>query len=331
KHYLTQLTDLYELLIAPLQPVLAKAQNLIVVPHGIFHFLSFESLAPKMDNADFRSLDYLIRNYDIQYAWSAALWAKGSNNRTRSKYPFVGFALDFKTQPQAGLMTPANFRAKLEPLNNAIPEVKAASDYFEGKVYTNGLATKAQFLAIAPKSEIIHLATHAIANDQFPAESGLLFSDDEQDKDDFLNITEIYNLKLSSKLAVMSACNTGYGQLAEGEGAMSLGRAFLYAGCQSVIMSLWLANDQSTSTIMQDFYKYAAEGSSKHQALRKAKLSYLEKADALTAHPYFWANLVAVGDMSPLAKDHSLGWLIGLVAIFTMLIFWWWNRRKKVV
>ncbi len=330
KQYLAQLTDLHELLIQPLLPALAKAQNLIVIPHGIFHFLSFESLAPKIANADFRNLNYLIKNYDLQYAWSAALWAKKSNLRPRSKYPFVGFALDFKTQAQAGLLTATNFRAKLEPLNNAIPEVEAANDYFAGKVYTNGLATKTQFLEIAPKSEIIHLATHAIANDKLPAESGLLFSTFEQDRDDFLNITEIYNLKLSSKLAVMSACNTGYGQLAEGEGVMSLGRAFLYAGCQSVIMSLWLANDQSTSTIMQDFYKYAAQGFSKHHALRKAKIAYLEKADALTAHPYFWANLVAVGDMTPLAKGHSSGWMVGLVVIFVLLGFWWRSQRKKV-
>ena len=125
----------------------------------------------------------------------------------------------------------------------------------------------------------------------------------------------------------MSACNTGYGQLAEGEGIMSLGRAFLYAGCKSVVISLWLANDLSTKTIMQYFYQQLSQGKSKNESLRQAKLSYLESADALRAHPYFWANLVAVGDMHPLSKDknNTKTWIFFIVLSSIFLL--WFSKK----
>ncbi len=149
-------------------------------------------------------------------------------------------------------------------------------------------------------------------------ESGLVFSNPiASETDNFLSAAEIYQLKLSADLAVMSACNTGYGQLAQGEGAMSLGRAFSYAGCRSVIMSLWPANDESSSTILKNFYQYAAQGLSKDRALRQAKIDYLKSADPLTAHPFFWANLVTVGDMSPLKlkTEFNFMWLILLLPL----------------
>ena len=328
QNYIHQLNQLHELLIQPIHAAIKDIDHLIIVPHGVFQFLSFESLAPNSDQGDFRNVDYLIKKYDIQYAWSAALWAKRPQQSQRAELQFAGFALDFESKDNNSNLIASSFRESLAPLHNAIPEVMTANDYFPGKVFTNQAASESQFLSIAPQSRIIHLATHAIANDKFPAESGLMFSEEKEDRG-FLNIEEIYSLKLSADLAVMSACNTGYGQLVEGEGAMSLGRAFLYAGCKSIVMSLWLANDQSTSKIMQAFYKYAAKGFTKDQALKKAKIDYLDQADALTAHPYFWANLIAVGDMSPLQTNRK-GW-IGLGIFFVIGItslFWFWTTKK---
>jgi len=125
----------------------------------------------------------------------------------------------------------------------------------------------------------------------------------------------------------MSACNTGYGQLAKGEGIMSLSRAFMHAGCKSIIASLWLANDESTSSIIQGFYKHAADGLNKHEALQKAKLDYLQQADPLTAHPYFWANLVTVGDMSPL-QDKSKNYLWWGILGLGLLVFLFFLSKK---
>ena len=135
-----------------------------------------------------------------------------------------------------------------------------------------------------------------------------------------MNAYEIYNMSLPAELTVMSACNTGFGQLAEGEGVISLGRAFSYAGCQSVMMSLWMANDQSTAKLMDHFYKNLSQGQTKNGALKNAKLTYLENADPLTAHPYFWAGLVSTGDLSPLVINKTNYLLLGVIGFVGALL-----------
>lgn len=325
QEYMTGLHDLHDLLIAPIHSELEEIEKLIIIPHGALHYLSFETLAPKASNTTFRNLDYLLKRYDIQYTWSAALWSKDDRRSYHPTQQYAGFAPGFldKKLLASTEFTLTSFRNEPTALPHSIVEVENAQAFFSGTSYTLDAATESQFLNTAPESRIIHLATHGQVNNRFPMESGLLFAQKGDSLEDgFLNATEIYNLKLSADLMVMSACNSGYGRLARGEGVMSLGRAFMYAGCKSVIMSLWPANDESSSFIIRNFYQYSADGLSKDRALKAAKLDYLQQADPLTAHPYFWANLVAVGDMSPL-KQQTNNWLwyglfllLGLVVIF---------------
>jgi hypothetical protein len=92
-------------------------------------------------------------------------------------------------------------------------------------------------------------------------------------------------------------------------------------------MTLWQANDESTATIMGDFYKYLASGSSKGAALRSAKLDYLTSVDELRSHPYFWAHFIANGDLSPLVKrDSSMYFLFG--GLFIVLLILIVRKRK---
>jgi CHAT domain-containing protein/tetratricopeptide (TPR) repeat protein len=330
--YLNNLYQLHEILIQPILSEINKTQKLIIIPHGVLQLLSFESLAPISNTLDFRKQNYLLKNYTIQYAWSASLWIDTPTQVTHSTVDFIGFAPGFKNDAENLLVYASKpvFRTNEPELPHSIPEVQKAASFFHGKTFLERDASESKFYLWAPKSKIIHLATHAIANEQFPLESGLVFSEaNDSIENGFINTLEIYNLNLSADLAVMSACNTGYGKLEKGEGIISLGRAFMYAGCKSVISSLWLANDESTNTIMQDFYKYSAEGLSKDQALKNAKLNYLNQADPVTAHPYFWANLVGVGDMSPL-RPKPLPWKIYLgLLLSSLVIIYWFSSRQK--
>lgn len=324
--YLKLLHQYYNVLIASVLSEVEYTQRLIVIPHGILQYLSFESLAPDNGTEDFRHLDYLLKEYSLQYHWSAALWAQEKDKKSAWEYGYLGFApsfggSDLSEQGQSGM---AVSQRNMGTLTHALPELEGAQQYFSGAIYAGGAATEAQFKAKGPQSKIIHLATHAIANDLSPMQSGLLFTPQKGEAEDgFLYAQEIYNLNLAADLAMVSACNTGFGKFSKGEGIMSLGRAFLYAGCKSVIMSLWLANDESTSRIVPLFYKYAANGISKDEALRRAKIDYLEQADPLTAHPYFWANLVAVGDMQALQQQRLGYWLwLGMGLLFATLLGW---------
>lgn len=332
KTYISHLNTLHELLIQPIEKEINGVENLNIIPHDILQYISFETLTPTKESHDFRKLDYLIKNHNIQYAWSAVLWAKSPAKHSKSTYDFVGFAPDFSDKTMADIVEKNDyvFRDMQVALSHSIPEIKNASTHFDGKTFTANNATEQQFLQFAPKSRIIHLATHAIANDKSPMESGLLFSSENDSiEDGFLNIPEIYSLNLSADLAIMSACNTGFGQLDKGEGILSLGRAFSYAGCKSIIMSLWLANDQSTSHIIQDFYQNSSLGFPKNTALRNAKLNYLKTADPLTAHPFFWANLIVIGDMSPLIQKSTFSYWWGLLLVVGLLSVWWFYQRKS--
>ena len=96
-------------------------------------------------------------------------------------------------------------------------------------------------------------------------------------------------------MAVLTACESGLGKGYKGEGMMSMASAFTYSGCENILMSLWKVNDQASKYLMDDFYGQLLEGVTIDDALRPAKLRYLERADELTADPKIWAPLVAYG------------------------------------
>ena len=153
----------------------------------------------------------------------------------------------------------------------------------------------------------------------------MLFEDEE------LTASEIYTSKSKVNLAVLSACNTGFGKIEKGEGVMSMARAFHYSGIPSVLMSLWKVPDQETKTIMIDFYRYLKKGKSKSEALRMAKLSYLKKNDnSDLAHPYYWSGFVINGNTDPLEINNAIfpvAWIV--FAILGILILSYLYKRFR--
>lgn len=324
--YINRLDFLYKNLIQPIWKEIKASKQVVFVPHGVMNYLSFEMLAPQTNKKDFRKLPYLLKNHHIQYAWSLSFYEKKHTQTYDHKYNYLGFAPSFHDKNLAANTDnqSLNYRDNLIDLNYSESEITKANSFFNGNIFIGNEASETSFQQLAPESKIIHLATHALANDQQPMHSGLVFSNQKDTMEDgYLNAYEIYNMKLSAELAVMSACNTGFGKLAEGEGVISLGRAFSYAGCKSVMMSLWMANDQSTSKLIGSFYENLDKGQRKDEALRNAKITYLENADPFTAHPYFWAGIVGVGDMSPLtSQGNNYAWWIGIgTIIFLWLVF----------
>ncbi|MEZ4684577.1 MAG: CHAT domain-containing protein [Bacteroidia bacterium] len=162
---------------------------------------------------------------------------------------------------------------------------------------------------------------HALVDDKDPLRSYLVFSQVEgEENGPFLYASELYGMHLPAQLAVLSACNTGYGSMQRGEGIMSLSRAFAYAGCPSTVMSLWQAPDAETGSLMEAFYRSLQEGTAKHLALRAAKKAYIEDAyTSQQAHPFYWAGFIVSGNTAPVSgKGGSFLWpwlLGGLIAV----------------
>ncbi|MBR9920354.1 MAG: CHAT domain-containing protein [Bacteroidetes bacterium] len=307
------LSSLHELLIAPIQPLLTNNDRLLIVPHGWLHYVPFECLAPADESSDFRNLDYLLRHWSVGYAWSASFWL-GAKSTGRGVQSFYSFA------PGFGGEIAAVYRYRLTMLPHAAEEAKAAAGIFGGQVISGAQATESRFRELSTEADVLHLATHAIAREEAPFQSGIWFSESDTEEDGFLSALEIYNLKLNTQLSVISACYTGAGKLQEGEGIMSLGRAFTYAGSESVVMSHWVANDRSTAEILEYFYEALKAGMPKDRALQKARLQYLDNADALMAHPFFWGHLSVNGQMTPLKS--SSDWMVwGALGLSLFLVF----------
>ncbi|MHB8656304.1 MAG: CHAT domain-containing protein, partial [Terriglobia bacterium] len=202
--------------------------------------------------------------------------------------------------------------ARLQDIPMTRDEVIGASKVFGGRItlLLGREATEAAFKA-QPLADfqIIHIAAHGIASAKFPDRAALVLgSDPKSGEDGLLQVREIRSLSLNADLVTLSACDTGVGRLQGEEGISNLVRAFLFAGARSVVASLWAANDISTTTLMQHFYRHLADGEDKGTALRNAKVDLIKEFGD-QALPFYWAGFVMVGDGSKSisVSGHSVG------------------------
>lgn len=145
---------------------------------------------------------------------------------------------------------------------------------------------------------IVHLATHGILNSDYPELSGIVLSlvdNRGREQPGFLDLSEIYNLKLAADLVVLSACQTALGRDIKGEGLIGLTRGFMHAGAPRVVASLWQVDDAATANLMREFYKaMLVEGMRSAEALRVAQTRTWTSDKELS--PYYWAAFTLQGE-----------------------------------
>jgi CHAT domain-containing protein/Tfp pilus assembly protein PilF len=329
--YSKNASDLYKLLVEPVVPTMQN-YRLVIVPDDKLSYLPFDAfLASGADTTkmDFRNLDYLVHHHAISYTYSATLLYYYFDSAFKYSNRTAAFAPEYNSSTNLPGTSVENFL----PLPGAEAEAIGVTDLIKGDRYLGSKATKQAFKDNAEKYDILHLAMHTILNDTLPLYSKMVFSSDGTPANDrTLNTSEIYNLKLKSDMVVLSGCNTGSGKLQKGEGVMSLARAFLFAGCPSIIMTLWNVEDVSSSYMMIEFYKNIKNGYSKDEALKRAKISYISIADPMKAHPYFWLGYVSIGKQSPLFKSKA-GYFVGLIIfVFLAIVLekWYFKRKKRI-
>ena len=139
-------------------------------------------------------------------------------------------------------------------------------------------------------SDVLHFATHGLTNTQLPELAGILLVDKDH-QSTALRAIDLRQLTVTSSLVVLSACQSGIGQVIQGEGMFSLSRAFRAAGATSTISSLWRVEDRSTSILMKYFYEgILKQGFDPATALQSAQMQTM--SDPRTRHPYYWAGFV---------------------------------------
>ncbi len=337
---------LYTQLLAPVLPTDQPIDKLIIIPDGPLGNLPFQLLLEKdpdpatLAAENWRELPYLLKSKTIRYEYSAALLLDKQPKHKKGTF-YAGFAPAFSGQPlnSRGLDSAVLSRAfpywrggdAVPDLKFNRPEVQAVAELIGGTPYLGTTATENNFKQFAPGSSILHLATHACADDQDPLYSQILFAPTPGDstQDGALHAYELYNMHLNADLAVLSACQTGAGRIQRGEGIMSLSRAFKYAGCPNIVMSLWNANDAASKDIMFGFFKNLKAGLGKAEALSRAQRDYLAKATLAEAHPSRWATFVLFGDDEPVGFE-SEKWLVALLtlALCTLIVYLFFLRAK---
>lgn len=310
----TQLSKkLYDEIWRPVQNVLdgtSGIENLIIIADGPLSYLPFETLGDGK---------FLLERYDIRYELSASLLAQQLTTQTSKKPSFIALAPVFNDKETSFVnkscerMAEATRKADttsraftsngdyIAPLPATEKEVEQIHQIHLDKDLFSRFFTKENASEeLIKKGELarydyIHLATHGIANSQYPELSGLLLSQQSNGQEDGVLYTgEIVGLDLKADLVTLSACETALGKRIEGEGVRGLTSAFLLAGARTVVVSLWKVADESTSLFMIEFYNQLLSGKSKSTALREAKLKLLQEPSY--QHPYFWAPFIQVGN-----------------------------------
>ncbi len=315
-----------------------KLSRLRIVPDGFLGYLPFEILLTKPATQwKGQEVPYLLRQYAVSYAYSLRLI--NDTEGSTSAQNFGGFGIEYgdsTTNNQSPITNPhtetrSDVLSRLAFADDEVKNIQALLG--GGRIWLNGGATKLAFMQNAPNCDILHLAMHGAIDEKNPLNSGLIFSTSDSSKDRYLSGYDLFAMQFKTGLAVLSACNTGNGELRRSEGVMSLARAFAYAGCPTTVMSLWSIPDESTSKVMLGFYKNLKNGAPKDIALQKAKLEYLENCPPQYSIPNEWGATVVIGNVSPIdfRAWWEKPWVLGLLALTLSVVGILFYRKKKTL
>ena len=295
---------LYRTLFEPMQ---ITTKRVIVCPD---HFLlPFEALC-----TDSGGRHFLLEDHLFSYAYSARSLLKDPiANPARGN--FIGFA-------------PVSFQPYLElpDLKQSAIYLRTTAGHYTGtRIFTNASASKRNFLDRISGYSIVNVFSHASADtgDNEP----LLFL-----QDSIIRLSELQLLPApATRLMVLSACQTNVGKNANGEGIYSLARGFAAAGIPSVASTMWQADDLAIYVISEKFHQYLAAGDPKDLALQKAKMEFIHGGGIERSLPYFWANMILIGNPEPvrLLPLAYPWWMIGVVAALLLLCFFMIRRHRR--
>jgi CHAT domain-containing protein len=271
------LRRLHEHLIAPVQDarLLDGVERIIVVPHRELHYLPFAALLDSRGR-------FLIEAYAVGYAPSASAWLTLGDRPRRS--------------PSRGVLALAP-RTESLPATGREVMAMARLEGDEVSVLRDGQASEERFLRDAGLYQVLHLATYGSLNKHNPLFSFVDLAPGAG-ADGRLEVHEVLGLDLAADLVVLSACQTALGSgasadIPEGDDWVGLTRAFLYAGAQRVVATLWAVEDRSIADLMERFHANRYAGLDDMTALAEAQRRLL--ADPVSAHPVHWAAAVLVG------------------------------------
>lgn len=281
----------YDLLIKPVELKLDGSKQLCIVPDKILCYLPFGALMP-------RASTYLIEERDLMLSPSSNIFNMCSAYAREKS----------SSNPETGLIVgnPAYSVSEYHNLSNlesAADEAKTIAGYYQASAITGAAATRQRVIGEMERSDVIHLATHAITDEWDPRRSKLLLARDPnaggaESNSGVLQAKEIYNLNLSRvRLVVLSACQSAVEKYYGGEGMVGLSRPFIAQRIPLVVASLWPVESRSTARLMTSFHRYRKSGGGMPTvpALCRAQRDMIGGANRDDRLPRNWASFVTIG------------------------------------
>ncbi len=329
KSFVREARYFYNLLMEPFGDLLPK--RLLIIPDGILAYLPFDCLLKREPSSkeNWASLPYVIRDHAVSSHFSLSTWHK-LETAPELKYAFeyAGFAPDFSE----GELKPVVSRQDIiTPLLYSREEVEHGLQLMGGKAWFDQDASLENFRRYAGQARIIHLATHGKANDRNGDESFIAFANQQirtlEDPADSLLVRDIYLEKIPSALVILSACETGIGEILAGEGIIGLHNGFIHAGVRSLLSTLWNVDDRSMASLIVHFLQSLKEGYTKDEALQHAKLALMEEPSK--SHPYYWSATVQQGNLKPLYQKTWPFWAGGIAGICLLGLGMIYLRKRR--
>ncbi len=320
---------------APIRPLLGDARHLLLSPDGQLTLIPFEALKDEQDKYLIQryAFSYLTSGRDL-------LRFELPANSLSTPVVFANIDYDKQEIAAASTVRGWENRRsadlaslRFDPLDATLKEANKIKGIFpDTKIISGKQATEAVIKQLQAPS-ILHLATHGffvpdqevdLVGDNFNKQLGTQHIVSLQENpllrsalalaginnrtkassntnDGVLTALEVAGLNLrGTQLVVLSACETGLGDVKVGDGLYGLRRALVIAGSQSQVLSLWLVSDAGTKDLMVKYYENLKAGKGRHSALRQAQLELLKMPDY--QHPYYWASFVPSGDWSSLKE-----------------------------
>ena len=290
--------ELYVTLVGPAQSRIGKANELLIVPDGALFELPFEVLLA--DDPGTRTgwnrLPYLARSYSITYSPSASTYIALAARTARHDYDKDLLAFG---DPDYSALEPAQWRGRLAALPYTRDEVLGLASMADARnsVHLGPDASE----AVLKKElrggsfRVLHLAAHGLIDPAEPSASCIALCPDRGGNEDgYFQTLEAVTLPMKVGLVVLSACESGRGQIGRGEGVVGLSRAFLASGAEGVVASLWPVPDKSTAQLMNEFYEQMlVKRGPAGRSLNEARLALMNSPDY--SHPYYWSAFVLSG------------------------------------
>jgi CHAT domain-containing protein/lipopolysaccharide biosynthesis regulator YciM len=276
--------ELHQLLITPIEDLLPIDPNkhIILVPQGSLFFVPFSALRGSTNQ-------FLIQKHTLLIAPSIQTLQLTQQQLINLPQSDLSHSLVVGNPTMPNLGTASS--QLLQSLPGAEAEAREIANHLNTVVLTGSEATKTMVLQQMPNARIIHLATHALLDNQYGLGSAIALAPSDLDSG-WLTAEEILQLQLQAELVVLSACNTGRGRLT-GDGVIGLSRSFFASGVPSLIVSLWSVSDISTASLMIEFYQQLKQNNvDKAQALRLAMLVMINNG----FKPQSWAGFVLIGE-----------------------------------